>query len=127
MVLPASNIPQSDNDNVIVSGLPDSSSLSSLPNVPSQPTVPSKHVHQPSTHGMVTRSKSRSYANELFASTAYVSEPTNVYIALQYPEWRVAIQKEIEALHEKNTWTLTSMPPLRSPVGYKWIFKKGSG
>ena len=31
---------------------------------------------------------------------------------------------EIAALHDNKTWTLTELPPDKSTIGGKWIFKK---
>lgn len=82
--LPIYDIPQYTNDtNVVVSGLKVRCSSSSMAKAPSQTIAPFRHLSQTSTHGMITSSKYRSYANVLMASTADISEPTNVYIALQ--------------------------------------------
>lgn len=31
--------------------------------------------------------------------------------------------KEIEALEANNTWTITSLPPGKYPIGCKWVYK----
>lgn len=33
------------------------------------------------------------------------------------------MDKEIAALELNNTWTLTSLPLGKSPIGYKWVYK----
>lgn len=33
------------------------------------------------------------------------------------------MQKEIQALKDNHTWTVTTLPPNKTPIGCKWIFK----
>ena len=51
--------------------------------------------------------------------TATPSEPTSFHQAVQFPEWRAAMDKEIAALELNNTYTLTSLPSGKSPIGCK--------
>lgn len=37
--------------------------------------------------------------------------------------WQVAIDSELASLAENETWTITSLPGGRKPVGSKWVFK----
>lgn len=39
------------------------------------------------------------------------------------PKWVEAMQKEMDALHENKTWTLTKLPKDRKTIGSKWIHK----
>ena len=48
--------------------------------------------------------------------------PSNVYEALQNPEWKKAIEDEVCALEKNETWELTDLPKGKNPVGCKWIF-----
>lgn len=57
------------------------------------------------------------------AVTASLVEPAFFHQAVQSPEWRAAMDKEIAALELNNTWTLTSLPPGKSPIGCKWVYK----
>ena len=50
-------------------------------------------------------------------------DPTSFLEAVQSPEWRVAMDKEIEALKLTNTWTLTTLPPGKIPIGCKWVYR----
>lgn len=50
-------------------------------------------------------------------------EPTSFHQAVQFSEWRDAMDKEIHALELNNTWTLTPLPPGKTPIGYKWVFR----
>ena len=47
------------------------------------------------------------------------SDPTYFHQAVQYPEWRAAMDKEIEALEVTNTWSLVPLPPGKRPIGCK--------
>ena len=51
------------------------------------------------------------------------SNPTSFHQAMQYPEWRAVMDKEIEALDVTNAWSLVPLPPGKSPIGCKWVYK----
>lgn len=51
------------------------------------------------------------------------SEPAPFNQAIQFFEWRDAMDKEIAALEQNNTWTLTPLPPGKSPVGCKCMYR----
>ena len=42
------------------------------------------------------------------------SVPAFFHQAMQYLEWRAAMDKEIEALEVTNTWSLVPLPPGKS-------------
>jgi len=59
-----------------------------------------------------------------FVSTISTSiEPQYYHQAVQHPCWREAMQAEIKALEDNNTWTLVSLPPHKTPIGCKWVYK----
>ncbi|GKA28877.1 retrovirus-related pol polyprotein from transposon TNT 1-94 [Tanacetum coccineum] len=33
------------------------------------------------------------------------------------------MQKELAALEANNTWEITTLPPLKTPIGYNWVFR----
>ncbi|GJT31280.1 retrovirus-related pol polyprotein from transposon TNT 1-94 [Tanacetum coccineum] len=33
------------------------------------------------------------------------------------------MQKELVALEANNTWEITLLPPFKTPIGYKWVFR----
>ena len=51
------------------------------------------------------------------------SEPASFHQVVQYLEWRATVDKEIEALEITNTWSLLPLPPGKSPIGCKWVYR----
>ncbi|TYK26805.1 reverse transcriptase [Cucumis melo var. makuwa] len=43
----------------------------------------------------------------------------NIYIALEYPEWKNAVMEEMKALEKNNTWEICALPKGHKPVGCK--------
>lgn len=43
---------------------------------------------------------------------------------LEAEDWKAAIAKEIKSLEEKNTWTLTELPPGRKAIGSRFVLTK---
>lgn len=56
-------------------------------------------------------------------ATSTLFEPKTFSQAISYPEWRLAMQSEISALEENNTWDLVPLPAGKHPVGCKWVYK----
>lgn len=81
-----------------------------------KPTIPlTSHVNQFNENHMLTRAKiGNAKLKALFAHV----EPT-----LAHPDWLKAKKIEYKALLAKHTWSLTSLPPHRKPMGCKWVFK----
>ncbi|KAB2605443.1 sodium/metabolite cotransporter BASS1 [Pyrus ussuriensis x Pyrus communis] len=63
---------------------------------------------------MQTRSKSGIRKKKAFSTSVQSSvdiiEPTTFKAATKVPEWKVAMQEEIDVLHAQNTFTLVPMP-----------------
>ena len=58
-----------------------------------------------------------------FVSTlSSVSIPTSTSEALSHPGWTLAMVKEMDALSSNGTWELVTLPPGKSPVGYRWVY-----
>ncbi|CAM8966406.1 unnamed protein product [Rhodiola kirilowii] len=50
-------------------------------------------------------------------------EPKTFAQASKHQHWVDAMNKEIKALEDNNTWTITDLPPGKNAVGSKWIFR----
>ncbi|CAL0299836.1 unnamed protein product [Lupinus luteus] len=51
------------------------------------------------------------------------SEPTTYHDAIKFECWRNAIDKELKALEDNKTWTITTLPSNKRAIGCKWVFK----
>ncbi|GJT09221.1 DNA polymerase zeta catalytic subunit-like protein [Tanacetum coccineum] len=60
--------------------------------------------------------------------TYIVNEEPQTYIAAmessESPYWKEAIQSEIDAIVQNDTWKLVDLSSRHKPIGHKWIFKK---
>lgn len=55
-----------------------------------------------------------------------ISVPSSYQEAISCPnkqEWKAAIQEELQALEVNKTWELVDLPPNRSTIGTKWVFR----
>ena len=56
-------------------------------------------------------------------ATSNLIEPTSYKQASQDHRWIQAMNDEITALKENNTWSLVDLPPGKKPIGCKWVYK----
>ncbi|KAH9786417.1 retrovirus-related pol polyprotein from transposon RE2 [Citrus sinensis] len=66
------------------------------------------------------------YSPQHRSFTAAVSqdiEPTSYAQAASHSHWQEAMQSELAALEANNTWSLTSLPPGKKPIGCRWVYK----
>lgn len=52
-------------------------------------------------------------------SVSTKTEPSTFQEAIQTPEWREVMAKEIDALELNNTWSVCSLPPNKTPIDCK--------
>ena len=50
-------------------------------------------------------------------------EPNSFNQAVQNPNWRNAMKKEIQALEENGTWTIQELPSGKRAIDSKWVYK----
>ncbi|KAK4276114.1 hypothetical protein QN277_019103 [Acacia crassicarpa] len=105
-----------------VSALPVNTSLSTSVAHSSSSASASAPTSVPSR--MVTRSMNGIYKPKALIVDTSSGEPTSVSHALNNPVWKAAMDAEYAALISNQTWHLVSLPPNRSAIGCKWIFKK---
>ena len=75
-------------------------------------------------HPMCTRAKSGIVKPRLNPTLLLAhAEPKNVKTALSNPTWKQAMQVEYDALLCNGTWSLVELPPSRSAIGCKWVFR----
>jgi hypothetical protein len=58
-----------------------------------------------------------------FHALATLHEPHSFREASTNPLWQAAMKEELDALHKNNTWDLVDLPPGKSMVGCKWVYK----
>ena len=116
-----------------------------VPQVASMFQVPSNT----NTHPMVTRSKVGTFKPKALVAKASSDEPQSVVrsaklskssskgskpdytlteppsynVAVQYPQWCVAMVEEFATLQRQGTWSLVPPSPSQNVVGYNWVFK----
>ena len=123
-----------------------SDSLNSVPHVPRRSTRPcippsylqTYHCNQVASASIPFPSSSgtshpihyyRSYANlspaykHFCYSISTVPEPTHYHQVVGNPKWKETMDAEIATLEANNTWTLTSLPPGKKPIGCKWVYR----
>ncbi|KAL3515854.1 hypothetical protein ACH5RR_022756 [Cinchona calisaya] len=54
---------------------------------------------------------------------SHLVEPESYEQANQDPKWVEAMQAELQAREENNTWTTVFLPPDKKSIGCKWVFK----
>ena len=57
------------------------------------------------------------------ANISSIFEPTSYKQASQDTRWLQAMETELHALEQNHTWDLTYLPPGKSPIGSKWVYK----
>jgi len=87
----------------------------------------SSNTPRPSTHPMLTRSKSKAHHLLLSytpdSAPSPLVEPSNIHEAMEQVSWATVVKAELDALTHNNTWSLVPLPRGRIPIRCKWLFK----
>lgn len=91
--------------------------------VPPDKRYPVRTREPASCFGFVcTDCLSSSYKTFLAAIHSFF-EPQSYKETIATPEWRSAIEEELAALQNTDTWELVPFPPDKNVIGCKWVFK----
>ena len=61
--------------------------------------------------------------SEGWGVTTTLHEPCSYLEVSTNPLWHQAMTEEIKALEKTHTWDLVDLPPNKTPIGCKWIYK----
>jgi len=82
----------------------------------------SKVVKHP-IESYVSYSRLSPHFKKVICSLNSNKEPTTYEEAACINEWCVAMNEEIQALERNGTWTVLDLPPNKSTMGCKWVYK----
>jgi hypothetical protein len=51
------------------------------------------------------------------------TEPNSYTEACKHDQWTKAMQSELQALQQNNTWSIVPLPTGAKPIGSKWVYK----
>ena len=57
------------------------------------------------------------------AQLSTIPEPKSYAEAVVHLEWQEAMRSELHALQANGTWSLTSLPSGKTPIGCRWVYK----
>ena len=82
-------------------------------------------MHTRLRDGIVQKKQFPDYVGYYTCLNAHIEldEPANYKVASFSPQWKQAMQEEIDALHMQGTWSLVPNPGDKNIVGSKWIYK----
>ena len=96
------------------------SSSKSLAPAPSEDPAPATTLRRSSR---VTSFPSHLRDFHCYTTLATLHEPHSYREASSNPLWQAAMIEELDALSRNRTWDLVDLPPDKSVVGCKWVFK----
>ncbi|KAL4280812.1 hypothetical protein GQ457_03G013600 [Hibiscus cannabinus] len=78
-------------------------------------------------HPMITRGKNGKRKPKVYnvsmGDSYGENEPKNIHEAMMSDHWKQAAQEEYDALIRNKTWSIVELPPNRTAVNCKWIFR----
>ena len=89
------------------------------------PAPPEDHAQDiPPRHSTQVRSIPAHLLNyHYYTALATLHKPHTYREASTDPLWQIAIKEELDALSKNHIWDLMTLPPGKSVVGCKWIYK----
>jgi hypothetical protein len=75
-------------------------------------------IHKYTSHANLSPTQ-LSYTFSLLTET----EPNSYTEACKHDHWLKAMQSELQALQQNNTWSIVSLPTRAKPIGSKWVYK----
>ncbi|XP_019450657.1 PREDICTED: uncharacterized protein LOC109352928 [Lupinus angustifolius] len=88
----------------------------------SQPLPPSCNTKYPISSVLTYNNLSKNYKH-FCLNVSIHQEPKSYKQASSIPCWHQAMQQELLALDLNHTWTLMPLPPDKSSIGCKWVYK----
>ncbi|KAH9706324.1 retrovirus-related pol polyprotein from transposon RE1 [Citrus sinensis] len=85
--------------------------------------IQTRNHSQPSSHPMITRSKSGIFKPKVYTVTLANKEPSTVQEALSSQNWHQAMVDEYAALVKNETWSLVPFSNAYKVVDNKWVFR----
>ena len=61
--------------------------------------------------------------SKFISNISSIVEPRYFFEAIKDPKWKAAINSKLQALEANKTWSIVDLPPGKSLVGCKWVFK----
>ena len=85
-------------------------------------TVPSPGIRYPLSNFLSYDNLSSFYCRFVFSISSF-TEPTSYKEASHHDCWLKVMQEEISSLEANETWVLTHLPPHKSAIGCRWVYK----
>lgn len=128
--IPSSASPAKSTSSVAASPLPSSAA----PSAPTTTSIPISSISielplslpSQNHHSMLTRSKTKVVSTCFLASTDTSTEaikPSTYKEAAQSSKWKTAMLDEFQALQKQATRSLVPLPPSKSAIGSKWVYR----
>jgi hypothetical protein len=88
-------------------------------------------LQMPSSTVLPTRDTSRSGRilaqparfHDFVLTLTDLQEPSSYTEAVAHPGWQAAMECEIQSIRQHRTWHLTDLPPGRTPITTKWVYR----
>ncbi|KAL4379256.1 hypothetical protein GQ457_02G035690 [Hibiscus cannabinus] len=118
------------------SGLNDSISVSSEPVASAEPVPPAEPAEPvssaeagcstnlaPDVRQHISPSQLSTDYHAFVANLASCYEPVFYHQAVKFPEWRLAMDEELQAMDTLQTWSVVSLPEGKNAIDCKWIYR----